>query len=292
MSKNSWRHHYIPEFYLKNFTLDNNKFYVYLTQEERYNNNGHLFSPKQSFYEKNGNTLILKNETFDFIENEFYRNIDNDVAKIFQNIKESKNGDYGLTNKDYAHLELFVAHLFWRNPLNDKYIIDLFKIKGIKGFGFKFKNKKTKNNVENSDIEKEMNKNGTTYKMLKYFVPLFLYENVLKNNSSLKIIQFETGNKPSLISDNPIIFKKAQGIDIYKDDFILPIDSNKILVRGNKFKSHFKNQTIFEIDYLLMKQANKYVSTTDMKYIPLLEKMGEAYSVSELKKNIFSNFIE
>lgn len=292
MQQISKKHHYIPQFYLKNFTNNENKFHIYLAKENRFKANGKLFSPETHFFEKHGNTLIIKDKPTDFLETDFYGDLDNDVAQLFNKIRYSTEERYGLTEADMPMLQFFVAHLFWRNPSNDKFVKDLLQKKGLSGLGLNISDTTTNQILLNSQFEKDIVENESSYKMIKYWLPYILFQNLIGNNSPLTILRFDIGEKPSLICDNPLILRNPQNFDVYKDDFMLPLSGDKVLIRTKKIKPLYQNQDRVLIDLLLIKQANTFISTTDMRYIPQLNEIKKDISIEELRKRIFARFVD
>ncbi|MES2426203.1 MAG: DUF4238 domain-containing protein [Bacteroidota bacterium] len=292
MKQISKKHHYIPQFYLRNFTNDENKFHIYLVKEKRYVQDGKLFSPETHFFEKYGNTIVFNSKPSDFLETDFYGPLDNDIAQLFYKIKNSNDVRYGLTEADMPNLQFFVAHLFWRNPSNDMFVKELIRRKGLSGLGMIFKEKNTNQILSNSDLENDILKNKSTYKVIKYWLPIVLFQNLLGNDTPLTILSFNPGEKPSLVCDNPLIFRNPRNFDVYKDDFILPLSSDKILIRAKKIKPFYENIARVLIDQLLVRQANNFISTTDVKYIPMLKAIKENISTEELRQKAFECFVD
>ena len=82
MKETSWRHHYIPQFYLKGFLNENGKFKIYNIIDEIFIQKGKDFSPKSYFFEKDANTVVIGNEKDDFLES-LYSQTDNSNSKLF-----------------------------------------------------------------------------------------------------------------------------------------------------------------------------------------------------------------
>lgn len=87
----SSRHHYLPQFYLKGFTDDDGKFYVFDIKNQRLKSKKLL--PKQVFFERNRNTFVIGEEKTDFLESQIYKLIDNTNSKAFQKIVTSTRGN-------------------------------------------------------------------------------------------------------------------------------------------------------------------------------------------------------
>ena len=56
----SHEHHFLPIFYLEGFTNDENKFYIYLKDQNRFKKNKKLFSPASHFWIRDDNTMNFK----------------------------------------------------------------------------------------------------------------------------------------------------------------------------------------------------------------------------------------
>lgn len=292
MTETSWRHHYIPQFYLKNFTNSENQFHIYSVKKGNYKAKGKLFSPESHFFEEDGNTLVTEQGSTDFLETDFYKSLDNDVAKLFYKIRYSTEDRHGLSEEDMPMLQYFVAHLYWRNPMNDEFVKRLLRTKGMNGLGLKIKDKETNETILNSDMEKKMIENESMYKMIKYWLPSALYQNLFENDSPLTILKFNPGGIPSLISDNPLILRHPENFDVYRDDFILPLSRDKILIRTKKLKKQYQNRARVPIDHLLVRQANNFIATTDLSYIPLLQNVEKNKSTEEFRKEVFESLVD
>src|SRR5689334_7113829 len=97
----SERHHYLPQFYMKGFTNDVGKLWVYDKATNSVCNEPK--APRQIFYEWKGNTIDLGNEQFDFIEKSFSET-DSQVAKYFLEIRNSEIDSI----EDLAHVAYLV----------------------------------------------------------------------------------------------------------------------------------------------------------------------------------------
>ncbi|MEO9003948.1 MAG: DUF4238 domain-containing protein [Ginsengibacter sp.] len=95
MQQISWRHHYIPEFYLKGFANENNQFAIYSTRDNKFKQDGKLFSPESHFFKKQDNTIDdLKKSLTDLLE-KHYAELDSKFAPIFNKLNaKSCSHDY------------------------------------------------------------------------------------------------------------------------------------------------------------------------------------------------------
>src|ERR1700733_15451019 len=109
------RHHFIPVFYLKNFTDKQGLFYIYDVVNRSLKENGRKFAPSTHFYEHDLNTVTSGQTSSIFIENK-YGKLDSQIGEIVAKIKR---GDaMTLTPYEWTYLQYFVNVLYWRNPAN------------------------------------------------------------------------------------------------------------------------------------------------------------------------------
>lgn len=289
MSKVSTYHHFIPKFYLNNFTDANNQFYIYLVREKRFKKNGKLFSPSSHFFIKNGNTIKQFGKKEDFLEKEHYSNLDSEVALIFEKINSNEGiSKCGLTDFEIVKLNYFFTHLFWRNPKNDELIRQLIQAKSIKAFGFKLIDE-NRQEIFDENIDNIIKNHPDIYKLLKYTFPLNTFTNNFITNMDYTLLPFPKSNLPSLLGDNPIIFNNNDKIDTYLEEIIIPITKSIIFIRSNNLDVQFHSSTKVLIDMLQLKQANEYVCCTNKEYILQLDSVfeNEFKSIDRLRSLIF-----
>ena len=291
MKNISWRHHYIPKFYLKGFTDKLGKFKIYDVENQRFIKNGKDFSPESYFFEEHGNTFIDQDGYDDSIETKFFKKEDDEAAKLFEKIKNSSKEDkFGVTEMDMPHLQYFVSLMYWRIPNSYDKINFLIKSDDLTQLGIVIKSKNG-NTLGIKEIEQNLKDDPNFFKMIKYWLPLVTFPRLLDCRTPLTIKPFSMPI-PSLCSDNPVIFKNSDMPDIYYDDFIFPLTNELLFIRGNEIKPVW-NTIKFDIDLIVYKQAKKYVSCTDMKYIELLDKyfMSNFSDIQEVKEKVFYELI-
>ena len=71
MNQRSWRHHYIPKFYLKGFVSEKGTFKIFDIKKGKFVRDGKDFSPESYFFEKKGNTLANDKSETDFLESSY-----------------------------------------------------------------------------------------------------------------------------------------------------------------------------------------------------------------------------
>jgi hypothetical protein len=293
MNKISWRHHYIPKFYLKGFTNIEGKFKVFDVENQVFIKRGKDFYPESYFFEKDGNTVFSDEGADDYIETK-YSKFDNTISDLFTKIRNS-NADtrFDLLEDDMPMLQLFVSMMFWRIPKNYDQIKYLLNTKQLHELGIQLQSVDTGEKIRNEEFENRIKTNPIFFKMLKSYLPLITYKRLLDCRTPLTIQPFPK-QIPALCSDNPVIFKKSFLPDLYYDDFIFPLTHTHVFIRGKKIREDAVTTLKFQIDLILLKQANKYVSCTEPKYIELLNRyyMDNFTSIDELKEFVFHKLIE
>lgn len=292
MTNISWHHHYIPEFYLNGFTNDLNRFCIYLVKQDRFKKGGQLFSPQSHFFNPDANTLSTIDTQTDFLE-ESYSRIDDMAGKVFQKIKTSTEHKFGITGREIALLQWFVSILFWRLPTNEEIISKIQKNKTLKELGLILTSMENDQPVEDSEFDNKFKEDPNFFKFLRAWLPHATYKTIFECNSPLTILPFPSG-LPAICSDNPLILKNPDNLDLYRDDFILPLTKDKIFIRTKKLKEQIDSIVKLEIDTLILMQAEEYVCCTDLRYPKILKDFffKNFKTVDALRKSVFNKMIE
>ena len=186
MNSTSWRHHYIPQFYLNGFTNEDGTFKVYDVKNQRFIRRGKEFRPVSYFYEKNGN-LLVTDDGFDDSMEQRYGKIENDVSLIFNTINQSNSEEkYNINEDDIVKLQFFVSVMYWRIPSNYQEIENIIKQKPLKDLGLILKSTKEKNVFSPLEVEKEIKKNPNLMKMMKYWFPHISFPEIFKCDTKLQ----------------------------------------------------------------------------------------------------------
>ncbi len=291
MNNVSWRHHYIPEFYLKGFTNSNGKFKIFDVEQQRFIRQGKEFSSESYFFEVDGNTVVNENGASDFIE-KLYSKTDDRISKLFDKIRNAQSDTrFGVTEDDMPALQHFVSIMFWRLPINYNQVKYLIKEKDLNELGLLINSKETGEVLRDSVLERRLKSDPNFFRALKQILPYLTYKRIFDCTTPLTIQAFPNG-LPALCSDNPIIFEKSIFPDVYFDDFIFPLTNNLVFIRGKQINNIMTSIKV-AIDLILMKQARKYVSCTDELYIESLNNLYDKHykSVDELKSRVFQDLI-
>lgn len=286
MTNKSWRHHYLPVFYLKGFTKESNKFKIHDVQKRRFIKNGKEFSPESYFFEKDANTIKFNHIESDFLETEHYSYFDNNISKLIEKINSSSNDNrFDVNEDDMPALNHFVSLMYWRLPHKENELKSLIKNNDLNSLGISIKDLE---GIKDKKIEDEFKQSEPFLKSYKYYNSLMDSIRGFNCRTPYTIIE-STDKLPYLCSDNPVIFEKNSSPKVYEDDYLFPLSGNRLFIKANK-REKFPVYLRLMVDVLVYKQAIKYVSCTDERYIDILENNFEKYNISveELKMDIFN----
>jgi hypothetical protein len=292
MNNVSWRHHYIPEFYLRGFTNSQGAFKIYDVERKAFVKDGKEFSPESHFFEKHANTIFTEKGADDFIETKFYSRDDNRIADLLNIIKSNTvENRFGLTEDDMPALQHFVSVMYWRLPVNYDEVKYLIRNYELHELGLLLVSKTTGKQVRDEEFEHRIRTDPNFFKAVRHFLPYITYKKLLECRTPLTIQPFPE-QLPAICSDNPIIFEKTQFPEIYYDDFIFPLSHTLVFIRGN-LQSNFLPTIKIDIDLIVLKQAKKYVSCTDERYISMLNKYYSSNfsSIDEVKRKVFNSLL-
>lgn len=288
MEKISWRHHYLPVFYLKGFTNENDKFLIFDKEKNSFVKNGKEFSPNSYFFEKEANSFIKDGEKDDFLETKFYSKLDDKVAKLFNLIQSSNTQNkFSVTEEDMPLLQHFVNLMYWRLPHRREKLEAYLQKEDLKGFGLFVKNKEGKSDNQTFIIEERIKNDKEFKKSLGFLMSMVETVKMIQCNTSLTIQPFIEG-LPHVCSDNPVIFQNEENPNVHIDDFIFPLSGKLSFIRGEK-ASEFSLLFKLMVDTLIYKQAVRFVSFTDEKYFHSLNEFYDKFfsNTSELRDKIF-----
>jgi hypothetical protein len=283
MNQISWRHHYLPVFYLKGFTKESGNLKIYNVVTKKFVQNGKEFSPESYFFEKDANSIFKNNTKSDFVENG-YADLENKIAKLINKINSSDNlTRYDVNEDDMPMLNLFVSVMYWRLPHRKEELDIILKSNDLINLGLAINNS---DGTANTEFEQEIKNDPEFLKAYKFFHSLIDSVRGLNCRTSYTIIP-KLENLPFLCSDNPVIFENLSP-NTFEDDYIFPLSGTRFFIKSNK-RENFDHFLWLLIDIVIYKQAVKYVSCTHQEYIEMLDNNFEKYNMTldELKAEIF-----
>lgn len=288
MKNTSWRHHYLPVFYLKGFTNENGRFIIYNVDNKAFVKNGKEFSPSSYFFKENANTWIKDGVKDDFLETKFFAPFDDKISKLFDLIHSSSaENRFSVSENDMPLLQNFVNLMYWRLPHRENEIEEMINKDGLNAFALSIQTKDGNRNSETKKIEERIIKDSEFKKSLHYLMSMVDTVKMINCRTPLTIQPFIEG-LPHVCSDNPVLFENELNPKVYENDFIFPMSGNMFFIRAKRtegFSLVFK----LMVDTLVFKQAVKYVSFTDERYFNSLNEFYEKHfkSISELRNRIF-----
>ena len=289
MKNISWRHHYLPVFYLKGFTNENQKFLIFDKEQNRFIKKGKEFSPSSYFFEKDANTFFKDGEKDDFLETKFLARFDDKISNLFEQIQSSgPENKFSVSEKDMPMLQNFVNLMYWRLPHRRNDLEEYLQKEDLKGFGLFVKNEDGSTDESTIKIEEKLKKDSEFKKSLGFLMSMVDTVKMVNCRTPLTIQPFIEG-LPYVCSDNPVLFESENKPKVYEDDFIFPMSGNMFFIRANKTKEY---NLVFKllVDTLVFKQAVKYVSFSDMRYYHSLNDFYNKHfkNNAELRKKIFA----
>ncbi|MDD4429358.1 MAG: DUF4238 domain-containing protein [Paludibacter sp.] len=294
----SWRHHYLPQFYIKGFCDENGTITVYNKQYRKFEKK----SPKYIFFEANRNTFFdaLGNQG-DTLE-KLYGYLESTISPHLNN---AINNTTGVMEVETLRNLIFLAYLTkWRNPQYDESFEDLkenYTIDDL-GLGLIANGEKLDIELEEfflSDLSQECKRLFLSIQPFRFKDD---YKVIFKNSFIIP------SSAPCLLGDCPFLEANIDGDRVF-EDFIFPISQNQRLVYSNRinkyeFVEYCKNNESKACDFIqLFSTVNdlttfylseKYVACANEEYlkdiVAKFDDFKKLYNVNSLTHQTFSVF--
>jgi len=284
------KHHYLPQFYLRGFTNGDGLFMIYLVNEQRFKQNGKLFSPASHFFLPDDNTIIIDGVRDDFLE-ENYSRTEGYVAKAIDKIK-AVDQNFGIDATEIVLLQYFAAELFWRLPAHRNIIDEVNNIESLNKLGVAVISKKTLRPVSSAEFDRMVGNDPAYLKYMRTMLPANTYWDLIDCTWPGHIITFPK-EFPAICSDQPVILRHPENLDVFRDDLILPLAHNKIMFRIKGMKRVFAPAIKFQIDMLVLMQAKEYVCCVVQAYVrSLVSAFHEHYDTVELLRKAIFDYLD
>lgn len=275
MDKEYRRNHYIPEYYLRNFTNSRNHFFVF---DKKAKWNKILYkSPSSICFEWDRNTFFFNDGTiYKGLEKETYGYFDNEHSATFRLLDESGFDEFPWNLKTVGDLELFVPLTYWRSPISDaKFKKSISKSDFIDQTKLVMQNSEGKAVDWTDDFRKKFLSDKNIGKSLRPIIAFSSFGKPHKMNDELEWrIIYRNDDKTNLTSDNPIIFgEEPKSFEDFRGSVIFPATRNKSLIRINEETSFQFCHEAFLQQIQICHQAERYVISSDKDY--LLEIVNE-----------------
>ena len=279
----SKRHHYIPKFFIKNFTDNDGLLFVYNKIDNKIIDSKK--SPKSIFFEIDRNTVDFDGHNLDNLE-QLYSELDNKISIDLRNVLETKN----VTPEELTSIALLACQLKWRVPNIDSQFNLIKEDLTQEDLSIKItvKDKNTEidqkaiEHIENSDIFNE------TKRILLSVLPLLNEKTLLDihNNSFIQTNQYF----PSLIGDCPVLEKENTNIHLI-EDFIFPLSSYDTFIYKKGAKKKINNALFFfQRDLAIVDLSSKYVGCKSKEHLEKIVKMYNQIKNEEKSNNIYEYF--
>lgn len=259
---------------------------IYSVKNQRFKKNGKFFSPASHFFIDDDNTIIADGERDQFIEENYSRN-EGLVAKALEKIKAADQ-NFGLDQQEIHLLNYFAAELFWRLPAHRAIVDSVNNIDALWRLGLVSIDRKTMQPVSREKFDRIVKDNPIYLKFLRANLPANTFWDLADCTWGGRIVTFPA-DSPVICSDQPIILRHPEKLDIFRDDLILPLAANKVMFRIKGMKSELLPWIKFYIDMLVLMQACAYACCVDREYLELLKLRFEEdfESVDALREALF-----
>ncbi len=263
---NSKRHHYIPQYFTRNFTDTDGLLFVFNKIENKIIER--KMSPKSIFFEIDRNTVDFSGHLLDNLE-KMYADLDHRISQDLSHVLKTKT----VTPEELTSIALLASQLKWRVPkvdqqfnlIKDDLTQDDLSIKiTVKDENVEI-DKRAIEEIEKSDIFKEGKR------ILLSILP-FLKEPILldiHNNSFIQTNEYF----PCLIGDCPVLEKPNENIRVM-EDFIFPLSSSDTFIYKKGCNKKIKSILFFfQRDLAIIDLSSKYVGCKDKEHLGKVVKM-------------------
>lgn len=297
MGVKSDKHHYVPQFYLKNFCRPDGTFDVYDKKYSKFKNSPQ--SPATVFFERSRNTIKRNGIKTDVIE-KFYSELETTFSQIFNLIKNGIDSSVLLNADGVSTLKKYLAIQFWRLPILDEFA-EQFILSLTLGEIEQYCRVTTPPLINTKIFELIQNDAEFRYFFRCFMLPLctFSLNDQVPDNMRWVILDVEEPKvwSNNICSDTPFIFKSPEKLLNFSGSFIFPLSNTKLLVSKAALNTNLSFDPIFstKIAIYLYIQANQYVVATDRDYLEKIIEFSKSYKgvtgFSKLQNEIFE-FIE
>lgn len=269
----SRNHHFIPQFFIEEFTDNKGRVFLYNKKQRKFEENKNTkdaylketFKPEKIFFVKDLNAISFSGQRKDIIEKYLNDSFDNPYSKYFQYIlnnfdrflkdekrvfEMSKIGNEHIFDeqvfKDHYNKRLsvscFIAELFCRNPHNFALIMSHLQSRPKK-LDLKFFAKED-SSVQTENVADILNKyfHGQIYNdvpdFIKYDVFIRSYFEIFDVrhiNSDWRILWGEKENNLGILADMPIIYRDFEKLQNFSE-LAIPISRDKVLIYGKNLR--------------------------------------------------------
>ena len=275
MNNPSKRHHYLPEFYLKEFTNNEGGFYIYDKIKDRIDKREKF--PKSYFFEWDRNTTKINGIENDLLET-FYQNVDDKFSSIYRQLIHllSKKNGHKDNIETINEILIFINSIRWRVPARDFITLNVLNNYDYSNLSYNIIEKKTGEIVKDEKVltffkKLEIFKKGQESMIV--FEPFYNSKHLL--NVHRNFLVTSQNNYSGLICDNPYI-ENGISKDIKKfSEFIFPLTKHYIAIYvKNLHEEKLDEQFSLRLELAKIENSQRFTACADKEY---LEKLVSLY---------------
>lgn len=290
--KNSWRHHYIPVFYLKGFTGKTGTFYIYSKEK------GHVIniqqSPKSYFFEKNRHTLLnLENDLDDFIETKLYRLFDDYSSTAIRKLRIVPLSEFNDNLELLSKIVLFINGLIYRIPKYDEYHNKKIEL-GSKEYLLPIRDKQGRDVSYGFHLKY---KSRDVYKYACRFscsVRQSIPTSEEARNWAIYTLPNDYDNKYYLLSgDSPVLIDDIGKFRTGDEIIIVPLTKSHFVIRSEQMLNQDIDvlELIHRLNIGVIISSTKYVCSPDRNFLKKYTEYSKGYDEKILWGEIMELFI-
>lgn len=279
----SKKHHYLPEFYLKGFTNDADKLFIYDKSRDVIKKGE--YSPSTHFFGFNRNSVEIDGKLDDFPE-EMYSKID-DIDKGIIQFIQSQNSVFSLDSYQIFQLQLFISNFIWRNPqFDEKYRKAIIENESRKNF-FRIRNVEDGSDAPKEIVDEIKKSDG----FIKSFRSSYGILKWMTNKTKYDHEKWRISYNPKhyvLVSDNPMI-KLSKEIDFFEDNFIFPLSKKFTLIRSltELTARQLPPEFTLLVDVIIVQQAEYYAACSNKEHLEQIVGLSKSMNLDYAKNKIF-----
>lgn len=288
---NSWRHHYIPVFYLNGFTNLEGKLYIYDKKINTVIDKPQ--SPRSYFFKKNRHTLLNLNGVYDdFIEASLYNSFDNNTSGALKDLLTKPLENFNDNLLFLSKIVMFINGLIYRIPKYDNYHnrkIDC----GDPDYLLPFR---THNGKDSTEAVFQMRKNLDLYRYCcRFYCSVKGSVPTPEEAKNWIIYSLPTDYKDKyylLSSDSPVLINDISFFKSTKEIILSPLTSTKFIIRSkNKLNDNLNIVPLLHfLNIAIIQNSIEYVCSPDRQflesYVNYSDAVSETNILSELLKYI------
>lgn len=274
----SHRHHYVPQFLIKNFADEDGLLFLFDKQTGRIAK--HRQSPKAIFFEMDRNTVLFNGQPTDHLES-LYAALDDKAAADLQNVLLSRKA----SPEEVVSIVALANSLKWRIPASDPQFDLLKEELSLADLNAEIRPIDQAKPVDQNALSELVASDAIkeSKRILLPLLPLFDEDKLTDIHASWFIHSHDGERFPSVIGDCPML-EKPNADHSKLEDFIFPLSSADTFVYKNKAQKQIKSP-IFTIqkDLATLHYSARFVACKSKTH---LENTVNMYSALQAQQQV------